>query len=80
MFKILGQDVIIVLFLGSWGGVMGSPRNIISYKAVLLKLWSMAGNWAADIWLLGHGLTPRIFILIHTIGEYGTAFILTLKH
>lgn len=49
--------------------------------AVLLKLWSTARHWSAEVWLPGHELMPEILILCHKfriISEYGTAFILSL--
>jgi len=30
---------------------------------VLLKLWTAAQYWAAEVWLAGHGLTPEIWIV-----------------
>ena len=50
---------------------------LVSYSAVLLKLWAAARYRAAEVWLPGHELTPKIVFC--TIREYGTAFILTLS-
>jgi len=48
-----------------------------SFITVLLKLWAAAWHRAANVWLPGHGLTPKFVFC--TIREYGIAFILTLS-